>query len=162
TSAGDPFGWIRADGHGEIFAIDPSGALVRSWHDASGWTDWAPVGGTATVATCLDDAPSPSSGSGLAGATTGGSESTGVGGGGGAVFSRRSRPRRPPEGDRRRVRRRDARARRVDRVVARGGAQPAGHDDAARGRAPVPARAARVGGRRGVAAQPEEPAAGAH
>jgi MYXO-CTERM domain-containing protein len=47
TAASDPFGWIRADGRAEVFAIDDQGVLTRSYHDpASGWTTWLPIGGT--------------------------------------------------------------------------------------------------------------------
>ena len=71
--ASDPFAWVRADGRPEIFAIDLSGKLVRSYHDADGWRPWAPIGGD-SLAACTGDPEDPTGGSSGVG-------SSGAGGG---------------------------------------------------------------------------------
>jgi lysozyme len=44
-AASDPFGWTRGDGNAEVFAIDTSGRLSRTYHDpTAGWTSWSPIG----------------------------------------------------------------------------------------------------------------------
>ena len=45
VAASDPFGWTRGDGNAEVFAVDDSGSLVRSYRDpSSGWTAWSAIG----------------------------------------------------------------------------------------------------------------------
>jgi MYXO-CTERM domain-containing protein len=80
-SASDPFGWIRADGRGEVFAIDPSGALVRSYRGDASWTAWAPIGGV-NLDPCVPGSGTGGAGGGSAG-TSSSSSSGGVGDGGG-------------------------------------------------------------------------------
>lgn len=71
-SDSDPFGWIRGDGRGEVFAVDPAGALVRSYRGDMGWTAWAPLGGV-SLDPCLPG--------------EGGTGGGGAGGGGGGKSS---------------------------------------------------------------------------
>jgi lysozyme len=56
TVASDPFGWTRGDGHAEVFAIDASGDLMRTYDDPSGgWTAWSTIG--SGFDPCVDDTP---------------------------------------------------------------------------------------------------------
>jgi hypothetical protein len=73
AAASDPFAWIRSDGKAEVFSIDGSGQLTRSYHDGTnGWTMWSPIGGT-DLDPCLP-APAPDGG------TTGAGGASGTGG----------------------------------------------------------------------------------
>ncbi len=46
VAASDPLGFIRGDGLAEVFAVDESGALVRTLRSAGGaWSAWSPLGG---------------------------------------------------------------------------------------------------------------------
>jgi MYXO-CTERM domain-containing protein len=90
TTASDPFGWIREDGTAEVFAIDDTGVLTRTYHDPkNGWTPWTAIGGT-NLDPCLPAKPVMDGGMGgsgggvttTSGATTS-SATTGVTGGGG-------------------------------------------------------------------------------
>jgi hypothetical protein len=77
TALSDPFAWIRADGKAEVFAIDPSGQLTRSYHDgATGWTAWTVIGGTNLDPCPLPVAPPPDAGTGGA-SGAGGASATG-------------------------------------------------------------------------------------
>ena len=71
VAASDPFAWARADGRAEIFAIDPSGQLVRSLHGTNGWKPWAAIGGDG-LEPCTGD-PDSGAGGGPSGAGVGGS-----------------------------------------------------------------------------------------
>jgi lysozyme len=72
----DPFGWTRADGRAEVFAIDTKGELVKTYRGDAGWTAWASLGG-GDLNTCL-----PGSGSGGEGGAGGSGGSSGTAGGG--------------------------------------------------------------------------------
>jgi hypothetical protein len=41
TASSDPFGWIRGDGRGEVFAVDSEGALEHSLRDQGNWSQWS-------------------------------------------------------------------------------------------------------------------------
>jgi lysozyme len=72
----DPFGWIRADGRGEVFAIDPTGTLLHTYRGDQGWTTWAAIGDSTDLDTCV-----PGSGAGGEGGAGGaGGSGAGVGG----------------------------------------------------------------------------------
>ncbi len=43
-AASDPFAWLRGDGDGEVFAVDPTGAVLHTLHGASGWASWSSLG----------------------------------------------------------------------------------------------------------------------
>ncbi len=79
VAASDPMGWVRGDGHGEVFAIDPSGSLVRTYRDpSSGWTAWSPIGsGFDACAPAPTTTTASSSGSTAASSSTGASSSSG-------------------------------------------------------------------------------------
>jgi uncharacterized membrane protein YgcG len=86
ATASDPFAWIREDGAAEVFTIDPTGVLTRSYHDpSSGWGAWAPIGGTDLDA-CLPATSAKDGGAGGSGTSSSSSGSSGgassVGGGG--------------------------------------------------------------------------------
>ena len=82
AAASDPFGWIRADGHGEVFAIDGAGNLMRSYRDSNGaWSAWTSI--AANIDPCV---PPPvaipaDGGTGDDAGTTGGASSGTTGGG---------------------------------------------------------------------------------
>jgi hypothetical protein len=75
----DPFAWIRGDGVAEVFVIDDSGTLVRSYHDPNnGWTAWAGLGGSGLdpCVPALPPLPDGGSGATTTGAGTGGGRKT--------------------------------------------------------------------------------------
>jgi hypothetical protein len=76
VSASDPFGWMRADGHPEVFAVDKEGALAKTYRGDAGWTPWSWLGGD-NLNPCV-----PGSGNGEGGGGEGGAGGTGVGVGG--------------------------------------------------------------------------------
>ncbi len=53
----DPFGWLRADGAVEVFAIDKSGALQKTYLPGSpgapGWSPWTAISGATGLDACL-------------------------------------------------------------------------------------------------------------
>jgi hypothetical protein len=56
TVASDPLGWVRADGKGEVFAVDASGNVVKSYRDATGtWGAWTTI--ASGVDPCVESAP---------------------------------------------------------------------------------------------------------
>ena len=78
-SASDPFGFTRADGQVEVFAIDSRGQLTRTLHGRDGgWTAWATIGGD-DLDPCSDSLPGSLTGSSANGAS-GGSSGNGDGG----------------------------------------------------------------------------------
>jgi MYXO-CTERM domain-containing protein len=78
ATASDPFGWIRADGAAEVFTIDPTGVLTRSYHDPkNNWTMWTPIGGT-NLDPCLPAQSMPPPGTGGSGTTSSGTSSGGI------------------------------------------------------------------------------------
>jgi MYXO-CTERM domain-containing protein len=95
TTASDPFGWARQDGSVEVFAIDDTGVLTRTYHDPkNGWTAWAAIGGTnldpcvplkATQDGGLGGSSNTSSGSMSAGGAGGATSSGGTGAGKGTT-----------------------------------------------------------------------------
>lgn len=91
VAASDPLGWVRADGTGEVFAVDTTGNLVKSHRDRTGgWNAWATI--ATGIDSCAPAAPSDDAGAGEGGSpgsggdagrgTTGGNNG-GAGNGGG-------------------------------------------------------------------------------
>ncbi len=84
TAASDPFGWIRGDGRGEVFAIDAHGDLKRIYRDANGWGTWATIASGIDVCTPQPVPPGGGGGGGGGGGAGGGGAGGGGAGGGGA------------------------------------------------------------------------------
>ena len=84
ATSSDPFGWIREDGTAEVFTIDTTGVLTRSYHDPkNGWTAWAAIGGM-NLDPCVPQSmpPADAGPDGSSAAGTGGSGSAGSNGSG--------------------------------------------------------------------------------
>lgn len=85
--ASDPFGFVRGNGAAEVFAIDASGALVKSYHDpATGWSGWETLA-DADLDPCAEPPPEGGDGGGSAGDGGGG-----AGGGSGAALAEAADP----------------------------------------------------------------------
>src|SRR5262249_17588127 len=61
VAASDPFGWLRGDGHGEVFAISAQGELKRSYRDGNGWGAWTTI--ASGIDTCTPQPETPDGGS---------------------------------------------------------------------------------------------------
>jgi len=77
-AASDPLGWIRADGHGEVFAVDAAGNVVKSYRDGTGsWSAWATI--ATGIDACADSPPVGAGGDGGAGGPGGPGDDAGGG-----------------------------------------------------------------------------------
>jgi lysozyme len=82
TAASDPLGWIRLDGSAAVFVVDPSGNLLRTYHDpTNGWTSWMSIGtgidACASPSTIPPDAGTPGPDAGIPGIDAGMPEDAG-------------------------------------------------------------------------------------
>jgi lysozyme len=80
TVASDPLGWVRADGKEEVFAVDASGNVVKSYRDATGaWSTWATI--ASGIDPCVESAPIAGDGGSGGPAGDGGAPGPGPSGG---------------------------------------------------------------------------------
>lgn len=75
-SASDPFGWMRADGRAEVFAIDAKGDLVRTYRTDADWAAWDSLGGGNLDACVPGSGPSDGAGGGGVGGSSGDTSSS--------------------------------------------------------------------------------------